>query len=260
MYSLERKAAIINMLEQQGEVEVNELASSFNVSKETIRRDLSELEREGALTRTHGGALSARSKLNSLGEYTVAVRGIQRFNEKNAICRACTQVIENGDTIFVDNSSTCLYLMQYLPQNIQLTVITNSIKLLVEASRLNLPFVTYLCLGGTFKSSNMSLFGNMSLRNAQQYYPSKAFISCAGIRGDGLLTDGSSQEADTKKLMMEHAREIYLLVDHTKFSSSGSVYLSHIERGNIIVTDSQTGQDKLEPLEAMGAVIRRAED
>lgn len=259
MYNIERKAAIIAMLEQQGEVEVNELAIHFNVSKETVRRDLTELEREGALTRTHGGALSARSKLNSLGEYTVSVRGIQRFNEKNAICRFSAKMIQDEDTIFVDNSSTCLYLMQYLPQGIHLTVITNSIKLLVEASRLNLPFVSYFCLGGTFKSSNMSLYGNTSLRNAQEYYPAKAFVSCAGIRPDGLLTDGSGQEADTKKLMLEHAREIYLLADHTKFSSSGSVYLSHIKRGNNIITDRDTDASRLDPLEKLGANVYVAE-
>src|SRR5690554_5049807 len=106
MYNVERKAEIINLLEKQGKVEVKSLARQFQISKETIRRDLAELEREGILTRTHGGAVYNQTGRGAGYEYPVSVRGIQRYHEKNAICRYAAEFIQDGDTVFVDNSST----------------------------------------------------------------------------------------------------------------------------------------------------------
>lgn len=260
MYNIERKAAIISLLEQFGEVGVTQLAERFAISKETIRRDLTELEKQGVLIRTHGGALSTHKKNSPLVEYAVSVRGIQRFHEKNGICRRAAQLVSNHDTIFVDNSSTCLYLAQYLPPDISLTVITNSIQFLVEASKAGLPNVRYICLGGMFKSSNMSVYGNIALQNAQEYYPHKAFISCAGIREDGLITDGSSQEADTKKLMLEHAQEVYMLADYTKFHSLGPVFLSRLKEKDTIVTDAAARKSDWETMEKMGVRIIVAQE
>ena len=120
MYSVERKAEIINMLESTGVVDINNLAAKFGVSKETVRRDLRDLEANSIIQRTHGGAVLAKQHNNTQKshEYLIAVRGIQQFNEKNEICRKAASFIQDGDIIFVDNSSTTMYLSKYVSKDI----------------------------------------------------------------------------------------------------------------------------------------------
>lgn len=255
MYGIERKAEIINLLEQEGEVDVNSLSSRFGISKETVRRDLRDLEREGILTRTHGGGVFNREQRKAEAEYPLTIRGIQRFAEKNAICRYAASLIQDGDTIFIDNSSTTMYLVQYIPRNLRITVLTNSLKPLLEAAQAPNPNVHYVCLGGIFKESNFSFYGNTTLKNAQSYYPNRCFLSCAGIREDGMMTDSSMQEVDTKQLMIDHSKQTIYLVDYTKFTTLGPVFLAKLRGGNHLVTDDRANPAHLEPLKALGAEV-----
>lgn len=242
MYNIERKSEIINLLETHKNVNVAELAKMFQTSKETIRRDLRELEREGALIRTHGGAMPIETKtnLNMQDDYPVSVRGIRHFQEKQVICKKAASYIQPEDTVFVDNSSSTAYLAQYVPANIPVTFITNSIQFLLEASKLNNQNHVFICLGGMFKSSNLSLYGNMSLDNAKIYYPNKAFLSCSGISANRMLTDSSIQEVETKKLMIELSKQVLILADHSKFEKDGQIFLSSFNNIDYIITDSKT--------------------
>lgn len=246
MYSLERKSEIINLIEKNGSVNVAELARFFDTSKETIRRDLRELEQDGALTRTHGGAVAVQDKVNNSSvpaEFPVSIRGIRNFEEKNLICQKAASYIRSGDTIFVDNSSTTVNLAQYVPPDMQVTFITNSLKFLIEASKLNNQNQLYICLGGMFKSSNLSVYGNTTLTNANEYYPNKAFLSCAGISPGRMVTDSSIQEVDTKKLMIKLAKEVFILADHSKFEKDGQIFLASLSEVDHIITDSHTSLD-----------------
>lgn len=240
MYSLERKSEIINLIEKNGSVNVAELAEFFDTSKETIRRDLRELEQDRALTRTHGGAIAIQAKPDSPvvpAEFPVSVRGIRHFHEKNQICKKAASYIQSGDTIFVDNSSTTINLAQYVPPELQVTFITNSLQFLIEASKLNNQNHLYICLGGIFKSSNLSVYGNSTLTNAKEYYPNKVFLSCSGISPDHMLTDSSIQEIDTKKLMIKSAKEVFILADHSKFEKDGQIFLASLSEVDHIITD-----------------------
>jgi Transcriptional regulators of sugar metabolism len=148
MYSIERKAEILKLLEQNGRVDVNELSSLLQASRETIRRDLSELEENGALKRTHGGAVFGSINPKTVDEFPVAVREIQQFKEKDAICQRAAAFIEDGDSLFVDNSSTCIYLLKYIPPEYHVTIITNSIKVMLEAAKNRHANHMLVCLGG----------------------------------------------------------------------------------------------------------------
>jgi len=239
MYSIERKAEIISMLELNSSVDVNKMAAYFKNSKETIRRDLRELEAEGVVKRTHGGAVLAENVKN-LKEYPLMVRGIQQFDEKNAICEKAAGLILNGDTIFVDNSSTCLNLLKYIDNTIHVTIVTNSLQLLMESAKLNNPNLLFICLGGVFNNSNFSIYGNIALENAKAFYPNKVFVSCAGLSKEKKITDNSVYEAETKRFMVEQSKETVLLADHTKFTNNGSVYFIGINQVSTIVTDNKT--------------------
>jgi len=250
MFSIERKLAIIEKLEQSSSVDVTVLAKEFGTSKETIRRDLRELETDGAITRTHGGAVLSKSNgPMSSPEYPVAIRGIQQFSEKKQICRKAASLIQDGDTIFVDNSSTMLYLAQFIPQEKNITVITNSIKFLLEAAKSFSPNHVYVCLGGIFRENNLSLFGNICLNNAEEYFPDKTFVSCAGISPHNMFADSSIQEINIKRAMIERAGAVYVLADYTKFQKSGSIFLTGFDSIDYIITDSKTDLSSLDYLE-----------
>lgn len=244
MYRIERQSQILNLIEENGSINVNYLADYFHISKETIRRDLRELEQNGAIIRTHGGAITADTNdSTSPSEYPVTVRGIRNYQEKQNICKKAASFIQSGDTVFVDNSSTTIYLSQYVPPHIQVTFITNSIQFLIESAKLNNQNQLYICLGGIFKNSNLSVYGNVALDNAKKYFPNKAFLSCASISPDKMLTDSSIQEVDTKKLMIELSKEVFILADHTKFEKDGQIYLSSLWDIHHIITDSKTPVD-----------------
>jgi len=245
MYSIKRKAAIISLLEQQKEVEVNSLSERFGISKETIRRDLSGLEREGVLTRTHGGAVyNGPDWREGRTEYPVSVRAAQRYNEKNAICKQAARELRDGEVIFVDNSSTTMYLPRHIPKDLHLTVITNSMKLLLEAAKLQNPRIQYTCFGGIFRESNLSFYGNATLRGAGEYFPDKTFLSCTGINRDGVVTDASAQEVDVKRLMLRQSQKVFLLADHTKFHKTGQIYLTDLSQSTVITDAAATGEDR----------------
>ena len=180
MLGFERKAEIATVLERSGRVDVASLAARFEVCKETIRRDLRELEKDGTIRRIHGGAVLNLVASRAQAEFPVSVREIQRQEEKLVICRRAAAMIEDGDTVFMDNSSTTLYLLRYIRPDAHVCVITNSLKLLLEAVRVGNPNLRFVCLGGDFKESNMSFSGAIPQKIARDY-PSKAFMSCASI-------------------------------------------------------------------------------
>lgn len=257
MYSIERKEEIVNLLESTKRVDVSVLAEKFGTSKETVRRDLRELEENGVIKRTHGGAVLNGGSLVSkpdeaapaVQEYPITIRGIQRFYEKNQICKRAAAFIEDGDTIFVDNSSTTMYLPKYISPEHHVTIITNSIKVLLEYSAVPNPNHVLICLGGIFNSSNLSIYGSGSLKSAEIYYPNKAFLSCAGINAQNILADSSIYEIDTKRMMIERTPEVFMLADYTKFQKSSQIFLCRMSDIKYLITDGKTDVDKLDFLD-----------
>lgn len=259
MYGIERKTEIIKALEQNGKVSVIALAEQFGASKETIRRDLKELEKRGVLTRTHGGAVSnvVKSAFGTevIQEYPVDVRGIKNLQEKEKICKTAADRIKDQDILFVDNSSTCLSLLKYLPGDIHLTIITNSIKFLVEASKVGFENVDLYCIGGRFNQKNLSTFGTNIMPAEIGFYPDKCFISCNGISEERLITDGSILEVQTKKQMMSLAKETYLLADHTKFGLEGQYFLSDGKSIQYVITDISLSREKYSLLDHAEVIV-----
>jgi DeoR family fructose operon transcriptional repressor len=235
MYSEERKAEIRSLIGQKGSIEVNMLAELFRTSRETIRRDLSDLERQGALRRTHGGAM-LNTSLVSPPESPVGERGVQQMEEKKLICQRAAGFICSNDTLFIDNSSTMIYLPQYIPADMHITIITNSISFLYETSKVNNYNWLLICLGGIFKPRNLSVHGSDTLKNAEPYYPTKTFFSCTGISPVNKIADSSPYEVEVKRMMIDRAQEVFLLADHTKFEKAGQVFLCDFDSVDHIVT------------------------
>ena len=240
MFSEERKVEISGLINKKGSIEVNDLAKLFATSRETIRRDLRELEQQGVLIRTHGGAI--------LGPFTaqppeppVGERGIQQMEEKRLICQKAARYIKANDTLFVDNSTTMLYLPRYIPPELNITIVTNSIGFLYETSKVSSNHWLLICLQGMVRSRNLSVYGYDTLKSAEPYYPAKTFISCTGISPVNKIADSSPYEVDIKRMMIERSQEVFLLADHTKLGKQGPVFLCNFSSIKHLVTDKSPG-------------------
>jgi DeoR/GlpR family transcriptional regulator of sugar metabolism len=114
-----------------------------------------------------------------------------------------------------------------------------------------------ICLGGFFNGSNLSTYGNISQKNAADFFPNKSFMSCAGIHLPDQLTDSSYLEVYTKRLMIERSQEVFILADHTKFDRSGPVFLSNYSSINYLITDQKANPDHFAALENAGVKVIR---
>lgn len=240
MLAYERKSRIIEYLEQNGKAEVGVLAEMLGVVAETIRRDLRELETQGVLKRTHGGAVIVSRKEK---EYPVQVRVMKNAVEKDMICRKAAEFINEGDLIFVDNSSTLVNLIKHINEDIQLTILTNSIKLLQEYAFYRKDNITMLCTGGVFNKANLSLSGALSDKFMREFFPNMAFISCHGVSSEYGFTDGNLHEVGLKREMLNLADRVFFLVDRTKFGKLGPIRLGGLDICDVLITDSEPGAD-----------------
>ncbi len=259
MFTIERQSLILEQIEQDGKVEVNALASRFSTSKETIRRDLKEMEAKGILKRMHGGAVAVAHKRSEGYELPLLARGVQKYDEKQRICKAAAMLLEDGDTIFLDNSSTTMNLLRYVPKEIKITVLTNSIQVMLEAGKLNNENIAVISVGGLFNVKNYSVVGALSAIFAQNFFPDKAIMSCRGVDENSGLTEASIVEIDLKRDMLTRSRQFFLLADHSKFGLIGAVLLGGLREVDCVVTDAKVDRQKLKMFEDLKTQIIIAE-
>ncbi len=240
MFAYERKSKIIDYLEQNGQAEVNILSELLGVVPETIRRDFRELEIQGILTRTHGGAVLANRKEK---EYPVQVRVMKNRPEKDRICKQAARYVNDGDLIFIDNSSTLINFVKYIDDNVEVTILTNSINVLQEYAAQDKDNITVICTGGIFSKANMSLSGTIADKYKYDLFPNKAFVSCHGVSTEFGFTDGNFLEVGFKREMLKISNKVYFLLDHSKFGKLGPIHLGDINTCDVLLTDELPPED-----------------
>jgi len=241
------------MVTEGGSARVTDLAKHFGVTEETIRRDLEKLESEGKLLRSHGGAVAP---VVASGERHYTERQVANTREKSAIARLAVQLIEEGDTVVLDASSTVLHLARLLP-DIDVTVLTNSIQ--VALALADRPRVRVVGTGGTLSSASLSFAGPQAEESLEKYYVNKAFLSCTGVDLEFGLSDINERQALLKVKMMDIAARTYLLADHSKFGAKSLRRFSRIEDVDEIITDSSVDADTLEMIRQAGPTVIVAE-
>jgi len=247
MLVAERRAAIVKKLEAQGSVRVADLSAQFGVTEETIRRDLEELERQKVLKRTYGGAVKA----TGTGiELPYAKRREKNAAEKAKIAKAAISLINEGDTVCLDASTTALRLCQEMHHLSRLTVLTNSIQVLLELA--GRPGFNVIGTGGTLRETALSFVGPLAERTVAEYHVDKAFISCKGLSVEGGLTDSNELEVELKKVMVRSAERVIVLADHTKFGYIGFARIAGLDVIDTVVTDDGIDPKEVEPLRAAG--------
>ncbi len=234
MLAIERRKKIYEYLHNSGSATVIELKALFDVGEETIRRDLKKMEEEGLLQRTYGGAFLDEGKHLVLPD---KVRETVHIKGKTLIGTLCVDLIHNGDTIFLDGSTTCQYIAKAIVHKKNLIVITNAIKIastLSEAQNIKVIFI-----GGTMRHNTLTFVGHTSKKLIREYFADKAFICCDGIHQNNGITDANEQEAEIRTSMLAQAEQRVLVADRTKFDKMSFKKIGEISDLDYLVTDKQ---------------------
>ncbi|MDT3427580.1 DeoR/GlpR family transcriptional regulator of sugar metabolism [Paenibacillus forsythiae] len=246
MLAAERRTKIINMLLEQGYVLVTELSKSLNVSEETIRRDLGKLEKENLLTRTHGGAFIDEGITSDI---PVGIRERAYLQGKDWIGEKVVDLINSGDTLMLDSSTTSLHIARKIKSKKNLTVITNSFKAQMELS--SAEDIKIISTGGILRQHSLSYVGHAATRALSNYFADTAIISCSGIHPDKGISDSNEYEAEMRKIMLKNAEYKILAVDTTKLNKLGFMFIADFTAINKVVVDKKLPADWVQLFERL---------
>lgn len=210
MFNLERREQIMLLLEQQKSISVRKLAEMLYVSEPTLRRDLSVLEEQGKVHRTHGGVVLRRV---SDAEIPLIYREDQNSVSKKIIAEKASRMISDGSVIFMDASSTASYLVPHLKKFNDIIVVTNSPKTSMKLGENN---IKNYCTGGLLLMHSVAFVGSEAEEFVSRINADLFFFSSRGYTAEGLITDSSAREAAVKKAMLKNAAKSYYLCDSTK--------------------------------------------
>lgn len=211
MIKKERQEAILSILHAKQFCSVNYLANKLYVAPITVRRDLTEMESAGLLKRCHGGA-SVIEFANR--EVPFELRCRENSTEKAKIARKAAEMISHGDTVFLDASTTVSHLADYISAELDLTIITNSIRVL---EKLKGRGIRCYLTGGMLLENSAALVGRIAEDTVSSLFADICFFSSQGITEDGLITDFSEDETRLRRSMIANAKKSVFLYDHSKW-------------------------------------------
>lgn len=234
MLPLERKKKILEELYEKKKVLVVELAEKFNVTQETIRRDLNKLEQENIVEKSYGGAVLLED--NAPNDLPIVQRQTQNREGKEIIAQKVCDFLADGDRIMLDSSSTSFYLSIALAKSgKKLTIITNSVKIVcfcMDYDNLNV-----FLAGGKLNHSTQSMQGAWTKENLRKYHVNYAIFACKGIDMNKGVKDANEEEAELKQIMAESADKVILMADSTKLDKSSFVDLISFKNVDFLATD-----------------------
>lgn len=245
MHAEDRRERITEEVRRRGRVSVSRLALAYDVTPETVRRDLIELEQRGEVRRVHGGAVAAeRARL----EPGVAERAEHMASEKARIAEAAlAHLPTDGGTVLVDAGTTTGALVERLPADRQLTVVTNAV---THALRLvQLPNVTVIVVGGRLRARTLANVDEFAVAALRDLRVDVAFVATNGISERGCSTPDPA-EAAVKRALVAAADRVVLLADHTKFGEEHFVRFADLADLDVVVTDAGADAEDLLALQA----------
>jgi DeoR/GlpR family transcriptional regulator of sugar metabolism len=253
MLAQERRNYIIEMLKENNIVKVNELAKKFNITIETARHDLSILQDQGYVSRIYGGAVP----LTSIARETqLNIRENSQRNQKISIGKAAAALIKPGETIFIDNGSTCLELARCVKNIPNLTVCSASIPVLSELVNSD---ATLIMCGGVVRKGEQAASGALTVNMMDSIYVNKVFTSCSGITVGFGVSSFNIDDAELAKKAISQADYAVLLADSSKFGYNALSIYASIETFSSIVTDRDISEKHTEAIRKLGVDLIIAE-
>lgn len=226
-----RQQQILNLAKQAGSVLVDDLVARFNVTPQTIRKDLNDLCDDRLLTRTHGGAMLASGVENVAYE----ARRQLAAAEKRAIGQRAASLIPDNSSLFINIGTTTEEVARALTQHEGLMVITNNIH--VAATLMPCPKIDVIVAGGTLRRSDGGIVGEAAVDFIGQFKVDYAVIGVSAIDDDGALLDFDYREVRAAQAILNNARNVILVSDAMKFTRSAPVRIGHMSQVDIFVTD-----------------------
>ena len=235
----EREKEILEIILKEKTVTVKELAKRLYASEPSIRRDLSSLEKQSLIRRTHGGARLEENSSSAM-HIPFMIRELEQSDAKIIIAKKASELVKDGDLIMSDASSTAYGIIPFLSSKSRLTLLTSGIKALVKASEYG---ITAQSTGGRLISSCLSLVGEDAQRIISSYNSDICFFSCRGVNADGWLTDFSIEENHIRQHMIKQSKVNVLLCAGKKFGKKYSHNLCHINDIDYIITESKPTEE-----------------
>lgn len=238
MYDLERQNEIYEILKQKKSISVNRLTTLLYVSQSTIRRDLTEMEKQGLVKRTYGGVVLQESPNE---ETSLLLRETINVKEKKKIAEIASRLLKDNLSIFIDSSSTCTYLVPYLKNFKNLNIVTNGLRiglLLSEQTSCQI----FLASGYIHSRSN-SILGNLTVKTLERIHCDYSIISCSGLDLNFGLSETTIDQSEVKNAMAENSNKIILLADHSKFDNATLFKSIPLNKINYIVTDEKPREE-----------------
>lgn len=236
MLADERRALIMDELHKNGIVKVNELAKKFNITSETVRRDINLLQKRNLVNKIYGGAVLAGSTIK---DSLYSTRETMHPKEKAAIGKLAASLIHDQDTIMLGSGTTTLEIAKNIKHLHNLTVITNSIPVILEL----LPTgMNIFCTGGAIGTVDLNMSDAFALNALKNYHVDMAFITALGITRQAGATCYTPEESLIAKQIKNQARQTILTVDSSKFGHNSLVVQGKIQEYDIIITDSNVPQ------------------
>lgn len=230
MLQVERQDQILQLLGAHPAFRVGQLAAALYTSEATVRRDLAALEKKGLVRRVFGGAVLEREDL------PVDFRRQENAAAKEEIARKAAQMVKDGETVFLDASSTALHLLPYLTKKQNLTLITNSYRVidLVKDGKTRI-----LCTGGLLSPRNLAFVGGAANEMLRGLCPDIAFFSSQGVSRTGEITDSSEEETAIRRTAISVSRRAVFLCDSSKVGKTFLFRLGKIEDMDAVVSDGE---------------------
>lgn len=236
MLAIERRNEILEKLQTDRRVVVSELSQLYEVSEETIRRDLEKLVNDGYAIKSYGGAVINE---NFNIELPFNIRKNRNIVGKQHIAELVSRLVKDGDSIMLDASSTAVYIAKTLQEKGRknLTVITNSIEIIIEL--FDVQDWTVLSTGGVSREGSFALVGPQTDKMLRTYHVDKAIISCKGIDVSAGMTDSDELHANNKTTMLAAAKEKILAVDSSKFDKIAFTEIGTLDDLTMVITDEK---------------------
>lgn len=250
LYLEERRKEILRRIARSGRTSVADLSRQLGVSEVTIRTDLQALAEQKLIIRTHGGAIPVGG-----GQYDLALarRRQQQAQEKLRIGRACAAMVNDGEAIFLDSSSTTLTVVPHLKTYRYLTVVTNSLAVAQELREAD--GVRVVLTGGTLRRETDSLLGTEGLELVRRFNIRTGIFGAHGISLPEGLTDVSPEEAEVKRVMIGLCHRVIAAVDATKWGRIGLASFAQPEEIDVIITDEYAPDELIEQVSGLGIEV-----
>ncbi|MCY7616856.1 DeoR/GlpR transcriptional regulator [Bacillus sp. NMCC46] len=229
MLKMKRIQQIKEYILKNQSVSLDDLVETFDVSKNTIRRDVQKLVNEGHIQKVYGGVAANHAKLEAFQD-----RQIRNQAQKRLIAREAASLVKDGDVIFIDSGTTTLELIHFI-HNKQVTVVTNNVDFIVQA----MPYkqLQVISTGGQLERKTKS-FSNYSIAEEFNLYNfDKVFMASTGVSISNGVTNSSPVETSMKELVVKKGRDVFLLVDHTKFDKYAMVTYCGLDEIDYLITD-----------------------